>query len=101
MPSKPRTIGAPASRRGERDAARGSFRQRGYHSGWDRLRPVYLRSHPLCVPCLEGGRTTAASEIHHIVPLRQGGELLDPDNLLAVCHPCHMAIEAKARRAKR
>jgi 5-methylcytosine-specific restriction protein A len=54
---------------------------------------MYLRAHPLCVQCLGRGRVTMATEVHHIVKLRDGGHDAD-DNLMALCHACHSAITA-------
>ena len=31
-------------------------------------------------------------EVHHVVPISQGGALLDPANLQLLCKPCHTAI---------
>ena len=49
---------------------------------------MYLRKHPLCADCAEYGQATAATEVHHMIALRDGGSH-DECNLLALCHRCH------------
>lgn len=39
--------------------------------------------------CKAKGRVTPATEVDHIVPLRQGGARLDRSNLQSLCRPCH------------
>lgn len=76
------------------DERRGTAAQRGYDGRWQRVRAMYLRAHPLCVQCERGGRVTAATDVHHIIPRRDGGS--DEDgNLMALCHACHSAITAR------
>jgi 5-methylcytosine-specific restriction protein A len=55
---------------------------------------MFLRNHPLCEACMEQGRTTPATDVHHIIARRSGG----PDeegNLQALCHACHSAKTAR------
>ena len=53
--------------------------QRGYSPGkrygraWKRIRDRYVHKHPLCEQCLKEGRYVAVEEVHHIVPLAEGG----------------------------
>ena len=70
------------------DERRGSASSRGYDRRWQRIRAMYLRAHPLCVDCQAGRRTTAATEVHHIVALRDGGTH-DDGNLMALCKSHH------------
>ena len=44
---------------------------------------------PLCRLCAEKGKTTAAQEVDHILPLHKGGTN-DRDNLQPICVPCHL-----------
>lgn len=62
-----------------------------YGRSWKRIRDRYIRLHPLCEECLRGQRLTAAEEVHHILPLAKGGGN-EPDNLMALCKPCHSRI---------
>lgn len=64
---------------------------------WQQLRRLRLNDHPLCERCEEQGRVTAATEVHHVVPVengltRQEKERLMYDyfNLRALCHDCHV-----------
>jgi len=52
---------------------------------------AYRASHPLCERCAAGGYTQPTEHVHHIRPLSEGGNS-QPDNLLAVCRPCHKLI---------
>ena len=53
-------------------------------AAWKAKRKSYLEDHPFCVMC---GRP--ASIVDHVVPIRQGGEPLDDDNLQSLCWSCH------------
>ena len=39
-------------------------------------------------------------EVHHILPLHQGGGGYDLDNLATLCRGCHIAISAADNRRK-
>lgn len=69
---------------------RGSAAARGYGANWRKTRARFLADNPLCAVCLLNGRTTAATEVDHIIP-HQGDQYLfnDPGNLQALCKPCH------------
>ena len=51
---------------------------------WRKLRKTYISEHPFCVKC---GRF--AKIIDHIVPIKQGGEKLNKENLQSLCLACH------------
>ena len=51
-------------------------------------------SHPLCEMCEQDGRLTKANEVHHVLPLSQGGTH-DESNLMSLCKSCHSKITAK------
>ena len=53
-----------------------------------------MAAHPLCEVCQREGRVTAVEEVHHIVPLAQGGTHAE-DNLMALCKECHSRITAR------
>ncbi|MDM0024090.1 HNH endonuclease [Variovorax saccharolyticus] len=64
------------------------------------LRKALFRAHPLCVLCLEAGRTTAATERDHIRPLSETGkDLPTNEGMQALCHDCHEA-KSRAERAR-
>lgn len=65
-----------------------------YQRSWKKIRNTYIHTHPLCEECLRQGKTTFATEVHHIVPLGHGGTN-DWDNLMSLCKPCHSRITAQ------
>ena len=54
----------------------------------------YAAAHPLCEECLAKGVYTPTEEIHHMLPLSQGGTH-DRENLKALCKACHARIHAE------
>jgi len=66
-----------------------------YGSAWRKIRARFLVAHPLCEKCREAGRLTAATEVHHILPLAHGGTN-DEQNLMALCKSCHSRITAES-----
>jgi len=57
---------------------------------WQKHSHAYLSDHPLCVDCEAEGRTTLATETHHIAKVRQHADkMYDDDNLMALCTRCH------------
>ena len=63
---------------------------------WKRLRAWYIAQHPICEICNE----RLATEVDHIVELRDGGSPTALDNLQALCHRCHSkkTMKERARR---
>lgn len=74
---------------------RGSRHDRGYGSGWVRLRELILKRDRYlcqCPDCLGGKlRIREASEVDHILPKAKGGSD-DPSNLRAVHPECHRRL---------
>lgn len=75
---------------------------------WLRLRRNELTAHPLCQRCLEEGRITASSEVHHVRPVEEaysGAErrqrMYDANNLRALCHDCHVKTHTELGRSGR
>ena len=64
-----------------------------YNGAWPAIRRSYIKAHPLCEVCRREGRYTEAREVHHIIPLADGGTHGD-SNLMALCKPCHSRITA-------
>lgn len=62
-----------------------------YGRAWKRIRDHYAAVHPLCEMCLKEGRLTPVEEVHHIVPISQGGTHAR-DNLMSLCRSCHTKI---------
>ena len=65
--------------------------RRKYGRAWKRIRDRYVHKHPLCEQCLKEGRYVAVEEVHHIVPLSEGGSN-DESNLMSLCRSCHEKI---------
>ncbi|MCD8073451.1 MAG: HNH endonuclease [Lachnospiraceae bacterium] len=68
--------------------------RRRYGRAWKRIRDSYAAAHPLCELCLAKGIYTKTEEIHHKLPLSEGGTH-DRSNLIALCKPCHARIHAE------
>ena len=72
---------------------------------WLRLRRDKLSDYPLCERCEEEHRVTAATEVHHIVPVENGLTtaekerlMFDYFNLKALCHECHVKTHIEMGR---
>lgn len=61
---------------------------RGYGWQWQKRSRFYLAEHPLCVDCEKEGRTTAATEVDHIIPRCAGGNDTR-ENLAGLCKSHH------------
>ena len=73
---------------------RDSVSRKRYGYQWRKVRARFLQAHPLCEECLKQGRTTPATEVHHILPLSRGGTHAE-HNLKPLCHRCHSSISAR------
>ena len=69
--------------------------KRKYGRAWKRIRDSYAKTHPMCEECFKNGVYSPTEEIHHKIPLSQGGNH-DRDNLIALCKSCHARIHAKS-----
>ena len=81
------------SRRYEKYDRDPAMRKR-YGRAWKRIRDRYISIHPLCEQCEMEDRITPAEEVHHILPLSQGGTHAE-ENLMALCKSCHSRITAE------
>jgi 5-methylcytosine-specific restriction protein A len=79
---------------------RGTNKQRGYSTDWNKLRNAYIQEHPICERCEAKGHITEAKEVHHIEPFQGIDDPLrmDPNNLFSVCPSCHRKLEHERRR---
>lgn len=82
---------------GAGEPARLSPSARGYDRAWQRIRQRILSTNPLCAHCRADGRVTLATEVDHIVPLREGGTH-DDNNLQPLCKSCHSSKTAAQSR---
>ena len=64
---------------------------KSYGRNWRKIRNRYAAAHPLCEQCLKEGRMTPMTEVHHILPIKQGGTN-ENSNLMSLCHSCHEKI---------
>lgn len=72
------------------DRKRGSPRERGYDSRWDRARKAFLAAHPLCVLHALADMVVPATVVDHIVPHRGDRALFwDRKNWQPLCETCH------------
>ena len=72
------------------DDRRGSSTARGYDRRWRKARDVYLADNPLCIDCLEQGRSVPATVVDHAIPHRGDDALFwDEGNWAARCKPHH------------
>lgn len=65
-----------------------------YGRAWKRIRDKYALEHPVCEICFARGIMVETEEIHHKIPLREGGTH-DRSNLIALCKSCHSHIHAE------
>ena len=68
--------------------------KRRYGRAWKRIRDKYAAEHPFCEQCYARGVLVPTEEIHHKLPLSEGGTH-DRSNLIALCKSCHSQIHAK------
>lgn len=66
--------------------------------GWRKFATGLRKHNPLCVKCLEEGRTAPSQVVDHIVSIDDGGDKWDLDNLQVLCHTCHNKKTAKNKR---
>lgn len=105
MPIMPPTFRPPTQRTKlerarESDSRRGSARERGYTTAWDKAARGHLRSHPLCRYCELGGQTVKADLVDHLYP-HKGEQWLFwfKPFWIACCEPCHNRFKQRIERA--
>ncbi len=65
-----------------------------YGRVWRQIRKQHIDSHPLCEACKQKGILTPADEVHHIIPLSEGGTN-EAGNLMSLCKSCRSKITAR------
>lgn len=68
--------------------------RRRYGRAWKRIRDKYVSQHPFCELCFEKGILVPVDEVHHKLPLSEGGTH-EMSNLIALCKSCHAKIHAE------
>lgn len=62
---------------------------------WKKCRTLFLTEHPFCERCLQAGRIVPAQIVHHKIHIDSDDKIddpmlaLNPENLEALCLPCH------------
>jgi 5-methylcytosine-specific restriction endonuclease McrA len=70
---------------------RGSAREKGYDSKWDKFRRRFLFHNPDCYAC-----PNKALHVDHLYRLRDNPELAQTsDNFIPLCHSCHSTVTGK------
>jgi 5-methylcytosine-specific restriction protein A len=64
------------------------------------MRAIQLIRKPLCVLCIEAGRTTPSMHADHILPTNDGGASFDFANLRSLCHECHSRVTRAWQQGK-
>ena len=64
-------------------------------TAWRKLRDYKRRLNPLCEECLKHGILTPGELVDHIIPIEEGGALLDLANLQTLCKACHNKKHSK------
>lgn len=80
---------------------RKSARERGYTTGWEKARRLFLAEFPLCEECLVEGVAESANVVDHKIPHRGDMTLFwDRSNWRSLCTPHHdrKRGEEKGRR---
>lgn len=65
-----------------------------YGRVWSRIRTSYAKEHPFCELCFKKGILVPVEEVHHILPLAEGGTH-SRDNLMSLCKSCHARLHAE------
>ena len=60
-------------------------------AAWKRARKMFLRRYPVCTRKKPDGRACGrpATVPHHIVPVKEGGDVFDFENMVPRCRGCH------------
>ena len=66
----------------------------GYGKQWRRIRYKYVQEHPFCEECLKRGVLVMTEQVHHIIPLAEGGTNA-PEKLMSLCKSCHSRLHAE------
>lgn len=101
MPSTFRAANAPTRSEAvsEYDRRRGSARERGYSSKWDKASLGFLRRNRVCVACEQAGVLQASEVTDHIVPHKGCKSLFwDRNNWQACCRWHHDVVKQMLER---
>ena len=65
-----------------------------YGHVWKEVRKRYVSKHPFCEMCFAKGIIVPVDEVHHKIPLAEGGTN-DQANLISLCKSCHAKIHGE------
>ena len=85
-------------RRRDAEARRGSVRERGYNTAWERYSKAFLAQHPVCIDPfrLHSPASVAAECTDHIIPHKGDMALFwDAANHQALCLSCNAVKAAR------
>lgn len=106
MPTLPPVL-RPKAQRSQRqiDLDRGSARQRGYSTRWDKASKAHRLAHPLCGYCEAGAfgdkRTTACTRVDHLYPHRRfAGVFWRSEWWVSSCDDCDAAKQSLEHKGK-
>ena len=69
---------------------------------WRKLRAKHIQEYPICKWCEEEDKVTEAYAVDHIIPIKQGGDRTDINNLQSLCEKHHAQKSAwEAKRNKK
>lgn len=104
MAYRERQHSAPAQRKKHRRKAHDTSKQLNRRDWRDRFRPAFLASHPVCADPFDVHETDCivvpATEVHHLKSRRDGGDVYDELNCVALCKSCHSRITATENAQK-
>lgn len=92
-----RKIAARADKHAKHSKRSNEWNRYYQNKTYKKLREWYMNNNPLCIDCLFEGRSTPATELHHITPISTGETdedrfalLLDWEhNFAPLCSDCH------------
>jgi len=65
---------------------------------WQKIRKAHITEHPLCVMCLEQGKTTLARVVDHITPHRGNEALFYGGPFQSLCYAHHNSTKQKMEK---
>jgi 5-methylcytosine-specific restriction protein A len=65
---------------------------------WNSIRLIVLANNPYCEECLKLGVKTIATDVDHIIDIKDAPErFMDMANLQGLCRPCHSTKTMKSQ----
>jgi len=85
MPNSPKKIKRPWAP-DRKPFQRGITNYKFYNSArWRKISRLFKEANPLCVKCMEEGRTVPSEFTDHVVRIQDGGDKFAYSNLQALC----------------